>query len=77
MLCQTAFNSACRNANEFLRTYTVKDESEAYDFLKAQGMQVVLTPDLESFRAATSSVIEKNPDLFLPELVKMARATPA
>jgi tripartite ATP-independent transporter DctP family solute receptor len=72
-----AFNSACKNANEFLRAYTVKDESEAYDFLKAQGMQVNLTPDLESFRVATASVIEKNPDLFLPELVKMARATPA
>ena len=74
---KTAFNSACKNANEFLRAYTVKDESEAYDFLKAQGMQVNLTPDIESFRVATGSVIEKNPDLFLPELVKVARATPA
>jgi TRAP-type C4-dicarboxylate transport system substrate-binding protein len=71
-----AFNSACRNANDHLRAYTVKDESEAYEFLKGQGMQVNLTPDLESFRVATASVIEKNPDLFLPELVKMARATP-
>jgi tripartite ATP-independent transporter DctP family solute receptor len=74
---KTAFNSACKNANEFLRAYTVKDESEAYDFLKAQGMQVNLTPDVESFRVATASVIEKNPDLFVPELVKLARATPA
>ncbi|MFO1306295.1 MAG: TRAP transporter substrate-binding protein [Burkholderiales bacterium] len=72
-----AFDSACRNANEFLRNYTVKDESEAFDFLKAQGMTVNLTPDVESFRVATASVIEKNPDLFLPELVKIARATPA
>jgi tripartite ATP-independent transporter DctP family solute receptor len=71
------FNAACKSANDHLRAHTVKDESEAYDFLKAQGMQVNLTPDLESFRVATSSVIEKNPDLFLPELVKMARATPA
>jgi len=72
-----AFTSACSNANEFLRNYTVKDEGEAYDFLKAQGMQVNLTPDVESFRMATAAVIEKNPDLFLPELVKAARATPA
>jgi tripartite ATP-independent transporter DctP family solute receptor len=71
------FSAACKSANDHLRAHTVKDESEAYDFLKSQGMQVNLTPDLESFRAATSSVIEKNPDLFLPELVKMARATPA
>jgi tripartite ATP-independent transporter DctP family solute receptor len=71
------FTSACTNANEFLRNYTVKDESEAYDFLKGQGMTVNLTPDRESFRAACAPVIDKNPDLFLPELVKIARATPA
>ena len=72
-----AFTSACANANEFLRAYTVKDESEAYEFLKTQGMQVNLTPDVESFRVACASVIDKNPDLFVPELVKSARATPA
>jgi tripartite ATP-independent transporter DctP family solute receptor len=72
-----AFDSACNNANQFLRAYTVKDESEAYEFLKGQGMQVNLTPDVESFRVACSPVIDKNPDLFVPELVKMARATPA
>ena len=72
-----AFNAACANANEYLRNYTVKDESEAYEFLKAQGMQVNLTPDVYSFRAACASVIDNNPDLFVPELVKSARATPA
>lgn len=72
-----AFTSACANANEFLRNYTVKDEAAAYDFLKAQGMQVNLTPDIETFRVACASVIDKNPDLFVPELVKMARAAPA
>jgi len=70
------FDSACNNANQFLRSYTVKDEAEAYDFLKAQGMQVTLAPDVESFRTACAPVIDKNPDLFVPELVKMARATP-
>ena len=72
-----AFNTACASANEFLRNYTVKDESEAYEFLKAQGMQVNLTPDVESFRVACASVIDSNPDLFLPDLVKAARATSA
>src|SRR4029078_12831029 len=56
---RTAFNAACSDANTFLRNYTVKDESEAFDFLKGQGMQVTLTPDVESFRVACSSVIDK------------------
>ena len=74
---KAAFNKACAGANQFLRDYTVKDQSEAYDFLKTNGMQVNLTPDVESFRAACAPVIDKNPDLFVPDLVKMARATPA
>jgi len=73
---KTQFNAACVDADAYLRGVTVKDEQDAFGFLKAQGMQVNLEPDVESFRVATSPVIEKFPDLFLPELVKMARATP-
>jgi tripartite ATP-independent transporter DctP family solute receptor len=73
---KAAFNAACSDANTVLRNQTVKDEGETYDFLKAQGMQVNLTPDVESFRVACAPVIDKNPDLFVPELVKIARATP-
>jgi len=72
-----AFDAACKDADEFLRRYTQKDEAEAYDFLKSQGMQVNLNVDVESFRVACAPVLEKFPDLFLPELVKMARSTPA
>jgi tripartite ATP-independent transporter DctP family solute receptor len=71
-----AFLAACSDADDFLRQYTQKDEAGAYDFLKSQGMQVNLDVDVESFRVTCAPVIEKNPDLFLPELVKMARATP-
>lgn len=74
---KTAFNAASAAANMHLRNITTKDEGDTFDFLKGQGMQVNLTPDVESFRVATAPVIEKNPDLFVPELVKMARATPA
>jgi hypothetical protein len=49
---------------------------DAYGYLKGQGMQVTMDVDIESFRVATAPVIDKYPDLFLPELVKMARATP-
>ena len=44
------FWASCKDADSYLRQYTTKDESEAYEFLKAQGMQVNLTPDVESFR---------------------------
>jgi TRAP-type transport system periplasmic protein len=72
-----AFTAACTEADDFLRRYTQKDEAEAYDFLKAQGMTVNVNVDTESFRVACAPVIEKFPDLFLPELVKLARGTPA
>ncbi len=74
---QKIFLAACGEADEHLRKHTQKDEAEAYGFLKNQGMQVSLEVDVESFRVACAPVIEKFPDLFLPELVKMARATPA
>ncbi|HEX9277654.1 MAG TPA: TRAP transporter substrate-binding protein [Casimicrobiaceae bacterium] len=74
---QKIFLAACSDADDYLRQYTQKDEAEAYNFLKNQGMQVSLDVDVESFRTACAPVIEKFPDLFLPELVKMARATPA
>jgi TRAP-type transport system periplasmic protein len=70
------FTASCVDADDFLRQYTQKDEMDAYGFLKGQGMQVSMDVDIESFRVATAPVIEKFPDLFLPELVKMARATP-
>jgi TRAP-type transport system periplasmic protein len=73
---QKAFLAACTAADNYLRQYTQKDEAEAYDFLKTQGMQVNLNVDAESFRVACAPVLEKFPDLFLPELVKMARSTP-
>jgi tripartite ATP-independent transporter DctP family solute receptor len=72
-----AFMAACSDSDDYLRQYTQKDEAEAYDFLKGQGMQVNLNVDVESFRVACAPVIEKYPDLFLPELVKLARSTPA
>jgi hypothetical protein len=39
-------------------------------------MEVNLKVDGKSFRDATASVLTNNPDLFLPELVKLARSAP-
>lgn len=73
---RTMFDAACLDADEFLRQKTIKDENDAFAFLKSKGMEVTLDVDVESFRVACTPVIANNPDLFLPELVKMARATP-
>ncbi len=74
---QKAVVASGKEADAWLRGNIEKEELEVFNFLKAQGMQANLTPDVESFRVATTPVIEKMPDLFLPELVKIARATPA
>jgi TRAP-type C4-dicarboxylate transport system substrate-binding protein len=71
---QEAVLAAATDATEWLRQYTQKDEAAAYDFLKDKGMQVTLDVDTESFRQACSSVITKFPDLFPPDLVKLARS---
>jgi tripartite ATP-independent transporter DctP family solute receptor len=72
----SAFTAAAGDADAYLREYTQKDETEAYAFLKAQGMQVNLDVDVESFRAACAPIIDRLPELFPPDLVKAARATP-
>ena len=66
--------AAASVATEWLRQYTQKDEAAAYDFLKQKGMQVTLDVDTDSFREACGGVITKFPDLFPPDLVKLARA---
>ena len=74
---QKAFLAACKDADVYLREYTQKDEKEAFDFLKGKGMEVKLDVDVQSFRDACAPVLTNLPDLFLPELVKLARDTPA
>jgi tripartite ATP-independent transporter DctP family solute receptor len=71
---QDAVLASASDATEWLRQYTQKDEAEAYDFLKGKGMQVNLAVDTASFREACSSVIAKFPDLFPPDLVKLAQS---
>lgn len=74
---QAAVTAAADEATLWLRDYTQKDEKDSYDFLAGKGMTVDLTPDIPSFQAATASVITSFPDLFRPELVKLARAASA
>jgi TRAP-type transport system periplasmic protein len=69
--------AAGNDATNWLRDYTQKDEANSYTFLKGKGMQVNLTPDRDSFRVACSGVIAKFPDLFPPDLVKLAQSAAA
>ncbi len=71
------FQASCTDANNFLRQYTTKDETDVYEFLKTQGMQVNLTPDIESFRVATASVIDKEPGSLPAGARENGPATPA
>jgi len=74
---QKAFTEAADDATQWLRTYTQKEELETLDFLKTKGMEVNATPDVESFRAACSKVVTNFPDLFRPDLVKLAQSAQA
>jgi tripartite ATP-independent transporter DctP family solute receptor len=69
--------AASDDATAWLREATLKDEADAYDFLKSKGMQVNLTPDTASFRAACAGVTAEFPDLFPPDLVKLAQSAAA
>jgi len=74
---QAAVLAAGEDATVWLRGATQKDEKNAYAVMKDKGMVVNVTPDIASFQAATAEVITKFPDLFKPDLVKLARAAPA
>jgi tripartite ATP-independent transporter DctP family solute receptor len=74
---QAAFLSASDDATRYLRDYTQKDEAAAFGFLKDKGMQVNLDVDVESFRAACIGVWPKFPELFKPDLLKLAQAARA
>lgn len=71
------FLAAASEADNVLRTHTQKEEVDAYEFLRQHNMQVNLNVDIESFRKVCVPVVDKLPDLFPPNLVKIARATPA
>lgn len=74
---QKAVTEAADDATRYLRDYTQKDEQETLAFLRTKGMEVNATPDTESFRAACAKVVTDFPDLFRPDLVKMAQSAQA
>lgn len=73
---KTLFMAAASDADTFLRNHTQKEEVDAYEYLRKQGMQVNLNVDIESFRQVCMPLVDKLTDQFPPNLVKIARATP-
>jgi tripartite ATP-independent transporter DctP family solute receptor len=71
---QTAFVAAADDATKYLRDYTQKDEEASFAFLKDKGMQLNLAVDVESFRTVCTAVWAKFPELFRPDLLKLAQA---
>jgi len=74
---QAAVSDAAQEATVWLRGTTQQQEHDAIAFLVSKGMQANLDVDVESFRQACSPVIPKFPDLFPPDLVKLAQSAPA
>ncbi len=71
---QAAFAAAADDATRYLRDYTQKDEAASFAFLKDKGMELNLDVDVESFRIVCTSVWAKFPELFRPDLLKLAQA---
>ena len=71
---QAAFVAACDDATKYLRDYTQKDEEASFGFLKDKGMELNLDVDVESFRTVCTAVWAKFPELFRPDLIKLAQA---
>jgi len=71
---QAAFVAAANDATTYLRDYTQKDEEASFAFLKDKGMELNLDVDVESFRTVCTAVWAKFPELFKPDLLKLAQA---
>ncbi len=73
---QAAVAAAAQEATVWLRGTTQQQERDAIAFLVSKGMQANVNVDKASFQQACSGVIPKFPDLFPPDLVKLARSAP-
>ena len=58
---QKIFDEAAQEAAEYERDWTAEHEAEQLQAMKDNGMEVVETPDLESFQAAVQSVYDAYP----------------
>ncbi len=63
---KTAFMAAASDADNFLRAHTQKEEVDAYEFLRKQGMQVNPNVDIETFRQVCTPLVDKLTDQFPP-----------
>ena len=58
---QEIFVQAAQEAAEYERAWVAEQEAGQIEALKANGMEIVENPDVESFRAAVTPVYEAYP----------------
>jgi hypothetical protein len=68
---------ATGDATAWPRDHTRQDEANSYALPASKGMQLNLTPGKHSFRPVCSTVLVQFPDLFPPDLVKLANSVAA
>ncbi|HQE65920.1 MAG TPA: C4-dicarboxylate ABC transporter substrate-binding protein, partial [Bacillota bacterium] len=56
---QKIFIDAAQEAAEYERAWVAENEASQIETLKANGMEVIEDPDLESFKAAVQPVYDK------------------
>ena len=59
---QVIFKEAAQEAAEYERGWVADNEADQLQALKDNGMEVVETPDMDSFKAAVQSVYDQYPD---------------
>ena len=59
---QVIFKEAAQEAAEYERNWVAENEADQLQALKDNGMEVVETPDMDSFKAAVQSVYDQYPD---------------
>lgn len=59
---QMIFKQSAQEAAEYERNWVAENEADQLQALKDNGMEVVETPDMDSFKAAVQSVYDQYPD---------------
>ena len=66
--------AASDDATQYLRGRTQQEEAEVIEFVKSRGVEVNSAPDTGSFREVCQKLVASLPELFPPDLIKLAQS---